>query len=241
MESGQLKTKGKLILLPTPIKNLEDQDYFWYPSDVVSEIRIFAVEEIKTARRWLRKLDSKFPIDSCEFHLINEHTKENDLTKAKVQLDNGVTMGLMSEAGLPCIADPGWPLVRYAHEKKHIVIPHVGPSSLMMALMSSGQNGQNFTFHGYLPVECLARSNKIKELDKIAWSSGYSQIFIETPYRNQQILDALYNNCKQTTLITIALAIDTKEQFIRTVYSKDIKKENLILEKSPAVFIIGRP
>ncbi|MCE1167136.1 MAG: SAM-dependent methyltransferase [Sphingobacteriia bacterium] len=239
MESEQIK--GKLILLPTPIRNIEDQDYFWYPAEVVSDIRIFAIEEIKTARRWLRKVDPRFPIDSSEFHLLNEHTKENELSIVKSHLDKGATVGLMSEAGLPCVADPGWPLVRYAHEKKHIIIPHVGPSSLMMALMSSGQNGQNFTFHGYLPVDGVARANRLKELDKNAWSSGYSQIFIETPYRNQQMASAIVSSCKPTTLVTIALSIDTKEQIIRTMMAKDLEKERISLGKSPAVFIIGRP
>ena len=208
--------KGKIYLIPV---TLGDNNYKKViPEEVVEtikKIRFFVVEEIRTARRFLRMIDKDFPIDDSTFYVLNEHSDGNNLEEIIKPALEGNDMGVMSEAGLPCIADPGSIFVKYAHTKELQITPLVGPSSIILALISSGFNGQNFTFNGYLPVKPEERTKKIKELEKLS-RKGTTQIFMETPYRNQKMVDSILETCDNDTLLCIATDITLPTEQIAT-------------------------
>ncbi len=196
--------KGRIYLIPV---TLGGDDYSAVIPDKTIEIarklRYFVVEDIRSARRFLRLIDKTFPIDSTVFFELNEHTAEADVSSFLEPAMNGYDIGLMSEAGLPGIADPGAMLVSLAHQRKVTVTPLSGPSSIILALISSGLNGQNFTFNGYLPVKPAERTAKLKEIERRA-HEGFTQIFMETPYRNQKMLEAILYACSVDTMLCIA-------------------------------------
>lgn len=230
--------KGKLYLIPTPLGDY-DPSLVLTPQtlSILPQIRLFFVEELRTARRFLSAAGLKGHIDELEFHEINEHSTDGEIS-AMASLLEGRTAALISEAGLPAVADPGAQLVALAHNHDIEVIPQVGPSSLMMALMSSGMNGQCFAFTGYLPVKPAERRAGIAEIERISAQRNQSQIIIETPYRNDSLLSDLLATCRGTTRICIAADLTLPTQFIRTRTVAGWKHSLPEIGKRPCVFVL---
>ena len=245
--------KGLLYLIPSPIGDVAPAEVI--PQSVLEllpKINHFVVEELRTVRRYLSNAGLKGKIDSLNFYLLNEHTPKEQVEKYLQILLSGEDVGLISEAGLPAVADPGAYLVELAQRADIEVVPLVGPSSLMMALMASGLNGQCFAFNGYLPVKEPERSKEIKELERLSAKRGQSQIFIETPYRNERLLADFLQNCAPSTRLTVAADISMPTQFIKTksieewrrVVAKgaagaaDTAKGGFVIGKRPCVFIL---
>ena len=231
---------GHLFLIPTPLGG--DDLRHVLPDAVfetVSRLDTFAVEELRTARRFLSAAGLKGRIDSLELYELNEHSTAQDAERCLKPLLEGKDVGLLSEAGLPAVADPGAALVRLAHEHDIEVIPLTGPSSLMLALMSSGMNGQNFAFNGYLPVKPQQRKESLRKLERLSVQTGQTQILIETPYRNDAMLADMLEVCKDTTRICIAADITLPTQYIRTRTVAMWKKSPVTVGKHPCVFIIS--
>ena len=232
---------GKIYLIPTPLSDDNISSFVIpYNYEIIKKLRIFVVEELRTARRFLRKISPDFPIDDCQFFILNEHTIKtinfNEILKETI---NGNDIGLMSEAGLPCIADPGSELVAAAHTKNLTVIPLVGASSIFMALMASGLCGQKFAFHGYLPTDKIELIASIRKLEQQSRIEQQTQIFMETPYRNMQLLEILLKHCCTDTLLCIACNINGKEEYIKTKTIAQWKKYTLPqLHKKPTIFAI---
>lgn len=231
--------KGILYLIPVPISDEEDNSPLVYPllEQTVNSLTEFIVEDLKTARRSLRKIGFKGEFDKMTFHVLNEHTDVKSIGSFLAAAEKGKSIGLLSEAGMPCIADPGSDIVRLAHAKGIKVVPLYGQSSIFLALAASGLNGQNFTFHGYLPKEQSERKKKLKELEK---REG-AQIFIETPYRNNHLLEDILATCSPQTLLCIAMNVTGSTEMILTKPISDWKKSVLPnLDKQPTVFLLGR-
>ena len=210
------------------------------PEKVISitrGLRYFVVEDIRSARRYLRLIDKEFPIDDSTFFELNEHTGDTDIEPYLEPALQGHNIGVMSEAGLPCIADPGTRIIALAHKKRIEVTPLSGPSSIIMALISSGLNGQNFSFNGYLPVKPHERAARLRELEKKA-GEGYSQIFMETPYRSQKLLEAIITVCQRDTLLCIATDITMRSESIRTKKISEWKKDLPLLKNRLVVFVM---
>ena len=203
-------------------------------------IRHFIVENVRTARRWLRRCTPGCDIDSMTFCELSRHTRPEEIPAMLEPLRRGEPVGVMSEAGCPGVADPGAQVVSIAQREGFRVVPLVGPSSLLMALMASGFNGQGFTFNGYLPIADSERTASIRRLEKTARNHGVTQIFIETPYRNRKMLDTLVATLRPDTLLCVAVAItDPEHQQIVTLPAAKWKNRKIELEKQPAVFLIG--
>ncbi len=245
--------KGLLYLIPSPIGDVAPAEVI--PQSVLEllpKLNHFVVEELRTVRRYLSNAGLKGKIDSLNFYLLNEHTPKEQVEKYLQILLSGEDVGLISEAGLPAVADPGAYLVELAQRADIKVVPLAGPSSLMMALMASGLNGQCFAFNGYLPVKVPDRSKEIKELERLSAKRGQSQIFIETPYRNERLLADFLQNCAPSTRLTVAADISMPTQFIKTksieewrrVVAKgaagaaDTTKGGFVIGKRPCVFIL---
>lgn len=232
------KAVGKLYLIPTPLGTGKPQNYLDGETlKIISEIRHFVVEEERTARRFLSSLRLGIQIPELTFHLLNEHTKPQDIVHY-LDAASEQNIGLMSEAGVPCVADPGNVVVRMAHQKGIQVVPLTGPSSIIMALMASGMNGQNFAFNGYLPVQSKDRMNKLRQLEKRARSEHQTQIFIEAPYRNLQLLKDITEACQPDTLIGIAVDLTLETEFIRTATVREWQKKLPEIHKRPAIFLM---
>lgn len=230
--------EGKLYLIPTPLGEYGPEQVLPAPAlELIKGINLFFVEEIRTARRFLSAAGLKGHIEELEFHEINEHSTPEQISGYAALLGTR-DAALISEAGLPAVADPGAQLVAMAHQKGVEVVPQVGPSSLMMALMSSGLNGQCFAFTGYLPVKPDARRNAIKELEHTAQRLNQSQIIIETPYRNDALMADLLAVCKPSTRICVAAEITCPGQMIRTRTVAQWRKEPLTIGKRPCVFVV---
>lgn len=234
-----MKSHGRLILIPSPLSadfgtaHIPDANFrYIYP------LRHFIVEEIRNARRFLRKAIQDFPIDDCQFYNLNEHTNIQDIPEMMQALLKGFDMGLISGAGLPCVADPGQSAVAYAHLQGIEVIPLTGPSSIMLSLMASGFNGQNFVFHGYLPQEKNLRELKLKEIEKASGQHNQTQIFIEAPYRNRQMLESILSSCNPLTRLCVALDLHSESQWIHSTQVKSWKHISKDLHKKPAVFLL---
>ena len=232
--------KGSLYLIPNTLGGRGDAAFTPFTAELVADIDVFIVEEIRSARRWLRALGVTRPLEEVEFLLFNEHTKTDDLEGYMTALLNGQDVGLMSEAGLPCVADPGNEVVRLAHAKGITVVPLVGASSIMMALMSSGLNGQNFAFNGYLPKDKNERFKKIRQLEQMAITQNQTQLFMDAPYRNDSVLSDLIENCKPTTMLCIATDISMDSEVITTKTLGDWAKKKPPLHKRPVMFVLGR-
>ena len=229
-----------LYLIPTPIsenslQSVIPQNVF----DEVKKIKQFIVEDLRTARRFLSKIGHTAGIDNMNFRIVNEHTKEQEIAPLLPYLLENDT-GLLSEAGAPSVADPGAKIVKLAHDNGIKVIPLSGPSSILMAIMASGLNGQSFAFTGYIPVKPKERIEKIKFLEKRSEKEKQTQIFIETPYRNMKLFEELINVCKPDTLLTIAADITGKNEFILTKSIREWKNKSkeVNLNKIPAVFLL---
>ena len=212
--------KGKLILFPVPI-GAEDIGMSLPPANegLLATCHTFIVEELRTARRFLKRAGYPYPIDDTVFFELNEHTTHEEITGYLDAIERGENIGLLSEAGLPCVADPGAMITRVAQRRGVEVVPLVGPSSLMLALMASGFNGQSFAFVGYLPVDKSKRASAIRHLEERLHREHQTQIFIEAPYRNNQMLEALASTLSPQTMICVAtdLTLPTGTPERRTV------------------------
>ena len=231
---------GTLYILPNTLGGESISDII--PNDVVEQaisLRYFVVENIKSARRILRKMDREFPIDESMFIEMNKRSTERDTMKSLQWLIAGNNVGVISDAGCACVADPGAEIVSLAHSQKIAVIPFVGPSSILLALMGSGFLGQNFSFHGYLPKDRKERIRTLKTYEFDSRKKGYTQIFMDTPYRNMNVLEDLLNELADHTQLCIASNITLHNQRIRTMSVEDWRENAYDLSKSPCVFLIG--
>jgi 16S rRNA (cytidine1402-2'-O)-methyltransferase len=233
-------TNGKLFLIPTFLTDQIGADSM--PSInilIIAELNYFIVENIRSARRFLRSVGYKKDFSKVIFYELNEHTEPTEVANFIKPLLSGDNMGLISEAGTPCIADPGAEIVLLAHQNDIRIVPLTGPNSILLALMASGLNGQQFAFHGYLPIEKNERNKYIRNIEKDSLTNGRTQIFIETPYRNNQLFEALLNNCNPGLKLCVASQINSDEEFIKTLTIKEWKKQVPDLHKKPAVFLIN--
>ena len=211
-----------------------------YNREVILSLKHFIVENKRTARRFLKKTAPEIVIDELHFYELNKHTSSEAIYGLLSPMDAGESVGLMSEAGCPGVADPGAEVVAIAQRKGYCVRPLVGPSSILMALMASGFNGQRFAFQGYLPVEASKRVERIKALEARMVAENETQIFMETPYRNNQLLSDLLRTCKPTTRLCVAAGISHDEEFIKTRQVKEWAGKIPDLNKKPAIFLIGK-
>jgi 16S rRNA (cytidine1402-2'-O)-methyltransferase len=234
-----MKQSGKIYLIPNVLApdtafNVISPQVL----DIIIKIKYFFVEDIRTARRFISSLKLGVVIDNLTFYELNKDTSSNE-TRENIQIVlSGNDAGILSEAGCPGIADPGSELVKIAHQYQLEVIPLVGPSSILLALMASGLNGQSFAFNGYLPIKGEERKKSIQLLEKNSQKLNQSQIFIETPYRNQQLFTELLNSLQINTLLCIACNLTAPDQFIKTMKVKDWKSQVIDINKKPAIFIL---
>lgn len=212
-----------------------------YNHDVILGIRHFIVENVRSARRFLRLVDHEFPIDDSTFYEMGKHAQTDQFASYLKPLQQGFPVGVISEAGCPAVADPGAEVVAMAQHKGFRVIPLVGPSSMIMAVMASGLNGQSFAFNGYLPVDEADRVKKLKALESRAWNESQTQLLIETPYRNRKMFDTILRTLRPQTRLCVAAGITTSDEYIRTHTVQEWKRIQLPdLSKIPAIFLIGR-
>lgn len=239
--ANQSSKRGKLYLIPSGLGEGSLQNVLpIYIQQKIEDLDNYIVENEKTARRFIKNLLPEKSQPALKFHLLNKFTEESDIPTFLDACEHGLSMGLLSEAGCPGIADPGAKIVQLAHQKGIQVVPLVGPSSITLAMMASGLNGQNFTFHGYLPIDKQQRKNTLKNLERISLEQNQAQIFIETPYRNKQLFDDLKKILHPHTKLCIGRELTLPNEFIQT---KDIgkwKNEKIDLHKKPAIFIIQR-
>lgn len=232
---------GTLYLIPNSLGNSDPAVFL--PKEIIElipSLKYFIVENIRNARRYLKSIDRSTDIDGITFFELNKHTESREIHTFLDPLLKGEDCGILSEAGLPGIADPGAVVVRMAHQKGLRVVPLTGPSSIFLALMASGQNGQTFRFLGYLPVKSNERSRELRKIESKAISENESQIFIETPYRNMQMFQDILSNCKPSTLLTVAVDLTTENESVITLPLAEWKKKKPELHKRPAVFILGK-
>lgn len=231
--------KGKLYLIPSPLGENDPAEVI--PGPVLKSLegfRTFVVEEVRTARRYLSKAGLRGKIGDLEFHELNEHTDEATIEGYIRLFDDGNDVALISEAGLPAVADPGAQLVALAHRHGIEVVPCVGPSSLMMALMASGLNGQSFAFCGYIPAKTDERRNRLKTLEKVSAQLRQTQILIETPYRNDSLFTDILSVCGASTRVCVACNITMPDAYIKTMKVAQWKEEGLVIGKRPCVFLL---
>lgn len=232
---------AKLYLIPTTLGDTSIERVL--PPDLtqlISSVPVFIVENIRTARRFLKKVNPAIVIDDLIFFELNQHTEKKEIVRYLEPNQKGLDIGIISEAGCPGVADPGAEVVKIAHAKNIQVVPLVGPSSILLALMASGMSGQNFAFNGYLPIKNPEKSQQIKMLEKRMQTEGQTQIFIEAPYRNVQLLDELLKNCDPQTMLCIAADITLDTEFIRSKPVSYWKTNVPDIQKRPAIFMIGK-
>ena len=234
--------ESSLYLIPVTLGETEISKVLPdYNHDIIVNIKVFVVENIRSARRFLKKVEKSIDIDELTFYELNRHTDRKIIGQYLEALKNGKPMGIISEAGCPAIADPGADLVAIAQERGYKVVPLVGPSSILMSVMGSGFNGQSFAFNGYLPVEVPQRIKALKKLENKVWNEDQTQLFIETPYRNAKMIETILNNLKPNTKVCIAAGITCQKEYIKTKTVAQWKKEKIPeLGKIPAIFVIGK-
>lgn len=228
-----------LYLLPvtlgdTPLCNVLPA----YNSEIIAGIRHFIVENVRTARRFLRQVDPQFDIDGSQFYELNKHTSPQDIAGYLTPLLNGNPMGVISEAGCPAVADPGADVVAIAQRKGLKVVPLVGPSSIILSIMASGFNGQSFAFHGYLPIKPDERSRKLRMLEQRIYNEHQTQLFIETPYRNAKMIEDILKNCRPQTKLCIAANLTCSDEFVQTRTIKEWRGKVPELSKIPCIFLL---
>ncbi|PTR14661.1 16S rRNA (cytidine1402-2'-O)-methyltransferase [Nitrosospira sp. Nsp2] len=230
---------GILYLIPAPL-GLGDIAWAIPPAvrQCVAGLGHFIVEHPKTARQFLKQIGCVLPIQTIKMEVLDEHTRATEYEKLLAPVLTGNDTGLLSEAGCPTIADPGAGLVRLAHQKNIRIRPLVGPSSILLALMASGLNGQRFVFHGYLPVEPDRRAKKLVQLEKDSIARDQTQIFIETPYRNQKLLESILHACRGDTILCVASNLTLAGEYISTRTINDWKQALPDLHNQPAVFLL---
>ena len=232
--------KGVLYLVPNTLGDPDTSQTI--PDGIVervSTINVFIVENLRNARRYLKKLNREIDINQLIFHELNEHTQEEVIPTFLEQAMKGSDTAIISEAGVPGVADPGAMVVRLAHERGIKVVPLTGPSSILLSLMASGLNGQMFSFLGYLPVKQPDRIRKLREIEQRVRKNGETQIFIETPYRNDALLKDILNTCDSSTRLCIAADITLSTEFIQTRSVREWRKKKPVLHKRPAIFLLG--
>lgn len=232
--------QASLYLIPVPLGETPvDQVLPEYNREIILKIRHFIVENERTARRFLKKTDASINIDELTFYLLNRHTSPQVLSDYLKPAMDGNPVGIISEAGCPAIADPGADVVAMAQQKNIRVVPLVGPSSILMALMASGFNGQNFAFHGYLPIDADQRTKAIKQYEQRIYSEDQTQLFIETPYRNEKLVEDFIRTCKPSTKLCIAADITCETEYIKTRSIAEWKRQAAPdLSKRPCLFLI---
>ena len=231
--------KGRLYLIPSPLGDNDPAEVIPAPVlDSLKGFRTFVVEEVRTARRYLSKAGLKGQIGELQFFELNEHTDPATVEGYLKLFDGGNDVALISEAGLPAVADPGAQLVALAHGHGIEVVPAVGPSSLMLALMASGLNGQSFAFCGYIPAKTDERRSRLKTLEMVSAQFRQTQILIETPYRNDSLFADILSVCGAGTKVCVAANITMPDAYIRTRKVSEWKKEGLVIGKRPCVFLI---
>ena len=210
-----------------------------YVLELLDRLDHFIVEDLRSARRYLKKAGVEKAIDDLSFYMLNEHTEDQDMEELLLLLTTGNDAGMLSEAGVPAVADPGSGLVALAHRHNIRVVPLAGPSSILMALMAAGMNGQSFRFHGYLPVKKPQRLNSLRRIEKTSLDTGETQIFMETPYRNMNLLEDIVGTCRDNTLLCIAADISLATEFIKTKTVREWKGQLPDIHKRPAVFLLS--
>ncbi|MEA4887665.1 MAG: SAM-dependent methyltransferase [Bacteroides graminisolvens] len=228
-----------LYLLPVTLGDTELNTVLpAYNIEIIQGIKHFIVEDVRSARRFLKKVDREFDIDSLSFYPLNKHTSAEDISGYLEPLLAGQSMGVISEAGCPAVADPGADVVAIAQRKNLKVVPLVGPSSIILSVMGSGFNGQSFAFHGYLPIEPGERVKRIKQLEQRIYSENQTQLFIETPYRNHKMVDDLLQNCRPQTKLCIAANLTCEGEYIKTRAISEWKGKVPDLSKIPCIFLL---
>ena len=209
-----------------------------YNKEIILQIRHFIVEDVRSARRFLKKVDKEIDIDALTFYTLNKHTSPEDISGYLKPLAAGESMGVISEAGCPAVADPGADVVAIAQRKNLKVVPLVGPSSIIMSVMGSGFNGQSFAFHGYLPIDPAERAKRLKTLEQRIYTESQTQLFIETPYRNNKMLEDILQHCKPQTKLCVAANITCPDEYIKTKTVKEWQTKKPDLAKIPCIFLL---
>lgn len=229
----------RLYLFPVPLSDDTLEKVIpSYNIQLISGIKHFIVENVRSARRFLKKCDKSIDIDSLTFYTLNEQTPAQEIPEMLLHMDKGFSIGVISEAGCPAIADPGADVVAIAQRRGYEIVPLVGPSSILMSLMASGFNGQSFAFNGYLPIERSARASRLKELERRITRERQTQIFIETPYRNNKLIAELTTVLPGTMLLCVASDITGANQKIITMPLSKWAKANYNFDKIPSIFLL---
>lgn len=231
--------RASLFLIPVTLGDTEHRRVLpEYNRDVILSIHHFIVENVRTARRFLKKVEPGIVIDDLTFYELNKHTSPEQVADYLSPLAEGESVGVISEAGCPAIADPGADVVAIAQRKNYPVVPLVGPSSILLSVMGSGFNGQSFAFHGYLPIDASERTSMIKKLEGRIYTEHQTQLFIETPYRNNKLVEELIRTCRPSTKLCIASNITCEDEYIHTRPVKEWAGKVPDLSKKPTIFLI---
>jgi 16S rRNA (cytidine1402-2'-O)-methyltransferase len=236
-------SNSRLYLVPTLLADLDPKTECPPSATIIlQDIRHFIVESEKESRRFLRKLIPGFDIDGSSFSLLNEHSKESDFAIYLDPLKRGQNVALLSDAGCPAVADPGSSVVYAAHQLGVRIVPLSGASSIIMTLMASGLNGQQFTFHGYVPKEGAMRLRQYRGMEEAVRKTGYTQLFMDTPYRNRQVLDELLGTLHEETLLCLSCSLTSGDEYIRTLPVQTWQRINVPnIHKKPCMFALGAP
>ena len=228
-----------LYLIPTTLGETSLDTILPAQNDqIVISLKYFIVENIRTARRFLKKVNREINIDELTFFELNQHTSPEEISTFLKPMQEGQDMGVISEAGCPAVADPGADVVAIAQQRNYVVKPLVGPSSILLSLMASGFNGQSFTFHGYLPIQQSDRAKMLKKMEVQIYNNNQTQLFIETPYRNMKMLEDILTVCMPDTKLCIAVDITLETEFIKTKTVKEWKSQKPDLNKRPCIFLL---
>lgn len=234
-------TKGTLFLIPVPLAdNAAQKSFTAFLGDTINVLSTYIVENEKTARKFLKEAGIKIPQSDLVIHDYGKHKRNDSMVPYFKELMTGKDVGLMSEAGCPGIADPGAEVILEAHKRGIKVVPLVGPSSILLALMASGFNGQSFTFNGYLPIDKVERGKRIKELEQLAQTKKQTQLFIETPFRNNHLFEDILKNTAAQTLLCVACNLTGEDEFVKTMSVGQWRQERIDLHKKPTIFLIYR-
>lgn len=235
-----MNKKGTLYLLPTPIGDKINLELIRDYELIIRKIGLFVVEEIRTIRRFLVSINCKDLIDASEFIIWNEHSERSEISKIIDALNSGLNVGIMSEAGMPCIADPGEEIVAAAHRNKIKVVPVVGSSSIILALAASGLNGEAFVYHGYLPVDSSKRKQALLEISTDIEKTSRTHIFIEAPYRNDKMIESIVSTSASQQVLCVAVSLQTDDEIIKVQTVEKWKSFEGSFHKRPAIFLIGK-
>ena len=227
-----------LYLIPTLLSENSTSSIPEYITPIIEKCDVFIVENLKTARRFIKLILKEKDIDVCTFIEMDKH-KNYSIDEQELYLFKDTNIGLMSEAGAPCIADPGNKIVQLAHELNWKIVPLVGPSSILLALIGSGFNGQNFSFNGYLPFDAKERKSKILEMERLA-NKNITQIFMDTPYRNVKLLEEIIHCCSKNTLLSISCNLTAQDEFTYTKTIGTWKNTKIDIHKKPCIFVLGK-